>query len=88
MLEDSNKRVIEENKSLLAKYESEREKLLLLTEKIEKLYKESTLNLLHGSSIYMKTKEKEFRHGPFLELQLYGRTLSARKNAMKKSIRN
>ena len=36
----------------------------------------------------MKTKEKEFRHGPFLELQLYGRTLSARKNAMKKSIRN
>ena len=55
MLEDSNKRVIEENKSLLAKYESEREKLLLLTEKIEKekLYKESTLNLLHGSSIYM-----------------------------------
>ena len=40
----------------MAKYESEREKLLLLTEKIEKekLYKESTLNLLHGSSIYMK----------------------------------
>ena len=36
----------------------------------------------------MKTKEKEFRHGPFLELQLYGRILSARKNAMKKSIRN
>ena len=32
--------------------------------------------------------EKEFRHGPFLELQLYGRTLSARKNAMKKSIQN
>ena len=36
----------------------------------------------------MKTKEKEFRHGPFLVLQLFGRILSARKNAMKKSIRN
>lgn len=36
----------------------------------------------------MKTKEKGFRHGLFLELQLFGRILSARKNAMKKSIRN
>ena len=36
----------------------------------------------------MRTKEKEFQHGPFLELQLFGQILSARKNAMKKSIRN
>ena len=31
-----------------------------------------------------ENQEKEFRHGPFLELQLFGRTLSARKNAYEK----
>lgn len=57
----------------------------LKTERQRKKQKASSKKFFQLS---MKTKEKEFRHGPFLELQLYGRTLSARKNAMKKSIRN
>ena len=54
----------------------------LKTERQRKKQKASSKKFFQLS---MRTKEKEFQHGPFLELQLFGRTLSARKNAMKRA---